>query len=326
MGVHADWVSGEGEELEGAGGDVTLGRQPQPAATSPGAQPSSHSLPPHTYISTLGRKHHVMYDDGEQGLVDMGDAEFEYLPSPPSASSPAAAAAAAAATAAEARPGEAAASAPTTTAAAAQLQLDAPGPAAAADDVGRRLHVWWPLNRVWYSGVVTHVLRNGCGPCWILLLLLLLLDVAAVDYDTVLSSLRLLCRGAAACIAPVGRPAGQRCIADPPVFLPPPPTHTHMCRLLCVLYDLDGMELLVDLSDSKVGVGGCGCGWGARRACVGHWGVVWWKVSSLDRGWMAHVARPHNVACSQVRAPICCHHPVFLPAGPVGLAPPPEAA
>lgn len=58
-------------------------------------------------------KHHVLFDDGEEALLDLGQADFEFT-SPPD---PAAAAAAAA----------------------------AGPPAEAAADVGQRLRVWWPV-------------------------------------------------------------------------------------------------------------------------------------------------------------------------------------
>ena len=92
-------------------------------------------------------KHHVVYEDGEEGLVDLATAQFRFLP--PATSGPAAAA--------EAPVPASAADAPVAEAAAAVAQLEFTSPA----DVGEELHVWWRNDRVWYEGVVTHVLRNG---------------------------------------------------------------------------------------------------------------------------------------------------------------------
>jgi len=89
--------------------------------------------------------HHVLFDDGEEGLVNLSEASYQFL-TPPLA--PAAAAATPAGQGQEpeqAAAGEAAGS-------------------VAATDVGERLHVWWPEDKGgggWYSATVTHVLRNG---------------------------------------------------------------------------------------------------------------------------------------------------------------------
>ncbi|EFN53504.1 hypothetical protein CHLNCDRAFT_136837 [Chlorella variabilis] len=82
-------------------------------------------------------KHHIMFDDGDEALVDLASTRFEFTDSagaqggpPPPAAPPAAAAA-------------------------------ATDPASAAADVGQKLHVWWPQDRLYYLACVTHVLRNG---------------------------------------------------------------------------------------------------------------------------------------------------------------------
>lgn len=84
-------------------------------------------------------KHHVLFDDGEEALLDPAQADFGFT-SPPDPAAVATAAAAAAAA--------------------------GPAPNAAAD-VGQRLLVWWPeegrAEGAWYGCCVTHVLRNGCG-------------------------------------------------------------------------------------------------------------------------------------------------------------------
>lgn len=95
------------------------------------------------------RKHHVVYDDGEEGLVDLGTARFRFLP-----------AASRAAPAAE-LPAEAAAEGRGSASAAGQGEAVAPLEFTSAADAGEELHVWWPKERVWYLGTVTHVLQNG---------------------------------------------------------------------------------------------------------------------------------------------------------------------
>ncbi|KAL4442764.1 hypothetical protein ABPG77_006758 [Micractinium sp. CCAP 211/92] len=84
--------------------------------------------------ATPSGKHHVLFDDNEEALLDLGQADFEFT-SPPDLT-PAAAAAAAAGP-----------------------------PAEAAVDVGQRLRVWWPVEGqaegARYGCCVTHVLRNG---------------------------------------------------------------------------------------------------------------------------------------------------------------------
>lgn len=95
------------------------------------------------------RKHHVVYDDGEEGLVDLATARFRFLP-----------AASRAAPAAE-LPAEAAAEGRGSASAAGQGEALAPLEFTSAADAGEELHVWWPKERVWYLGTVTHVLQNG---------------------------------------------------------------------------------------------------------------------------------------------------------------------
>lgn len=85
----------------------------------------------------------MVYEDGEEGLVDLATAQFRFLP-------PAASRAVAAAEA----PGPASAAA-APEAAAAQLEFTSPA------DAGERLYVWWRNDRLWYEGVITHVLANG---------------------------------------------------------------------------------------------------------------------------------------------------------------------
>ncbi|KAI7845931.1 hypothetical protein COHA_000477 [Chlorella ohadii] len=94
-------------------------------------------------------KHHVVYDDGEEGLVDLATARFRFLP-----------AASRAAPAAE-LPAEAAAEGRGSASAAGQGEAVAPLEFTSAADAGEELHVWWPKERVWYLGTVTHVLQNG---------------------------------------------------------------------------------------------------------------------------------------------------------------------
>jgi hypothetical protein len=76
----------------------------------------------------------VIFDDGEEGLLDLATADFEFLTQQPDAEQP--------------------------------DRQEQPQPAAAAagqaaSDVGQKLHVWWPGDGRWYTARVTHVLANG---------------------------------------------------------------------------------------------------------------------------------------------------------------------
>lgn len=90
----------------------------------------------------------MVYDDGEEGLVDLATARFRFLP-------PAASRAAAAAEAPGPSSAAGVAGAGAVPAAAPPISFTSPA------DAGEELHVWWKNDRLWYKGTVTHVLRNG---------------------------------------------------------------------------------------------------------------------------------------------------------------------
>lgn len=90
----------------------------------------------------------MVYDDGEEGLVDLATARFRFLP-------PAASRAPAAAEAPGPSSAAGVAGAGWVQAAAPPISFTLPA------DAGEELHVWWKNDRLWYKGTVTHVLRNG---------------------------------------------------------------------------------------------------------------------------------------------------------------------
>lgn len=92
-------------------------------------------LPPQSTPSACCSKHHVLFTDGEEALLDLEEEDVQYIECPSDAAAV-----------------EAAARAASTLAPAAA--------AAAMRDKGQRLRVLWP-DGVWWSGRITHAVGTG---------------------------------------------------------------------------------------------------------------------------------------------------------------------